>query len=90
MIFCILLCLQTKAQIDTTGRSDLASLFQNLNAANIPTGYLMEWGTDMADKDDLNGVITDSNFIYLINAPPSTTIHLVTQNILPNEFINHS
>ena len=63
IIFCILLCLQTKAQIDTTGRSDLASLFQNLNAANIPTGYLMEWGTDMADKDDLNGVITDSNFV---------------------------
>lgn len=23
----------------------------------------MEWGTDMTDKDDLNGMITDSNFV---------------------------
>ena len=51
------------AQGDTTGRSDLAYLFQPLNANNIPTGYLMEWGTDMTDKDDLNGLITDSNFV---------------------------
>ena len=60
------------AQIDTTGRADLALLFQNLAPANIPTGYLIEWGTDMTDKDDLNGVITDSN--CLINAPPSVAI----------------
>ncbi len=52
-----------KAQIDTTGRGEMAFLFQNLNPANIPTGYLMEWGTDMTDKDDLNGTITDSNFV---------------------------
>jgi hypothetical protein len=51
------------AQGDTTGRSELAYLFQPLNANNIPTGYLMEWGTDMTDKDDLNGLITDSNFV---------------------------
>jgi hypothetical protein len=55
--------LQSFAQIDTTGRSELAILFQNLNPNNIPTGYLMEWGTDMTDKDDLNGLITDSNFV---------------------------
>ena len=56
MIICLTTCLSTQAQIqtDTTGRSDLAALFQNLHAANIPTGYLMEWGTDMTDKDDLN------------------------------------
>lgn len=52
------------AQGDTTGRSELAYLFQPLNANNIPTGYLMEWGTDMTDKDDLNGQITDSNFVF--------------------------
>ncbi len=60
---CMVLCIHVTAQIDTTGRSDLAYLFQNLNPANIPTGYLMEWGTDMTDKDDLNGLITDSNFV---------------------------
>lgn len=73
VIFFMLLGITCKAQIDTTGRSDLALLFQNLNPSNIPTGYLMEWGTDMADKDDLNGVIKDIN--YLINAPPSIAIH---------------
>lgn len=52
-----------KAQIDTSGRGELANLFQYLNPSNIPTGYLMEWGTDMIDKDDLNGILTDSNFV---------------------------
>ncbi|MBS1763061.1 MAG: T9SS type A sorting domain-containing protein [Bacteroidetes bacterium] len=59
----LLIAVVTFAQGDTTGRSDLAFLFQPLNANNIPTGYLMEWGTDMTDKDDLNGQITDSNFV---------------------------
>lgn len=62
-LLCLVLSLHINAQTDTTGRSDLAYLFQNLNPANIPTGYLMEWGTDMTDKDDLNGLITDSNFV---------------------------
>jgi len=62
MLMCLAICLTTKAQIqtDTTGRSDLAALFQNLHAANIPTGYLMEWGTDMTDKDDLNNYEVNS------------------------------
>ena len=34
----------TFAQSDTS-RADLAYLFQNLNKANIPLGYLAEWGT---------------------------------------------
>lgn len=63
IIACTLNVLVALAQGDTTGRSDLAYLFQPLNANNIPTGYLMEWGTDMTDKDDLNGLITDSNFV---------------------------
>lgn len=49
IVICIVTFSNTNAQIqtDTIGRGDLATLFQNLNAANIPTGYLMEWGTDM-------------------------------------------
>ena len=62
-VFFILSAITCHAQTDTTDRGDLALLFQNLNPTNIPTGYLMEWGTDMTDKDDLNGVITDSNFV---------------------------
>ncbi len=69
MIICLVAFKKTDAQIqtDTIGRSDLATLFQNLSAANIPTGYLMDWGTDMTDKDDLNGLITDSNFVNNID-----------------------
>lgn len=63
LLSCIALQVGAQIQTDTTGRSELAYLFQDLNASNIPTGYLMEWGTDMTDKDDLNGVITDSNFV---------------------------
>ncbi|MCY7291221.1 MAG: hypothetical protein LH615_03470 [Ferruginibacter sp.] len=56
MIICLAAFISSNAQIqtDTIGRGDLATLFQTLNASNIPTGYLMEWGTDMTDKDDLN------------------------------------
>lgn len=75
LAFALLISVVAFAQGDTTGRSDLAFLFQPLNANNIPTGYLMEWGTDMTDKDDLNGQITDSNFVNLCHtvklvAPP--------------------
>jgi hypothetical protein len=63
LISALLITVVAFTQGDTTGRSDLAFLFQPLNANNIPTGYLMEWGTDMTDKDDLNGQITDSNFV---------------------------
>ena len=49
----LLLTIFAFVQGDTTGRSDLAYLFQPLNANNIPIGFMMEWGTDMTDKDDL-------------------------------------
>jgi len=52
----------TYAQSDTS-RADLEYLFQNLNKANIPYGYLAEWGTDMADREDYNGILSDSNNI---------------------------
>jgi len=45
IVICLVTFSNTNAQIqtDTIGRGDLATLFQNLNASNIPTGYLMEW-----------------------------------------------
>lgn len=52
----------TYAQSDTS-RADLEHLFQNLNKANIPYGYLAEWGTDMADREDYNGILSDNNNI---------------------------
>ncbi len=57
----VLLCTyQSFCQIDTS-RQDLAQLFSQLNKALIPTGYLSAWGTDMADREDYNGLLTDSN-----------------------------
>ncbi len=43
-LLCLVLNVNAKAQIDTTGRSDLAYLFQNLNPANIPP-RLGSWHT---------------------------------------------
>jgi len=82
LIFCITGYVSTQAQIqtDATGRKELAILFQNLNVANLPTGYLMEWGTNMTDKDDLNGITTISHFYYQINA--RTTKNAFAQPIL--------
>ncbi len=62
----LLLCtLVSQAQIDTT-RTDLANLFSALNTSMIPTGYLSDWGTDMADREDYNGVISDSNIFAFV------------------------
>ena len=44
-------------------RSQLDYLFGNLNAAQVPSGYLAPYGLDMADKEDFNGLFTDSNII---------------------------
>ncbi len=35
----------------------------NLNAYEVPSGYLAPYGMDMTDKEDLNGIITDSNVV---------------------------
>ncbi|MFC4263685.1 hypothetical protein ACFOWM_12390 [Ferruginibacter yonginensis] len=63
IICCLFTATQVKAQTDTTSRSELAFLFENLVPSSSLTGYLIEWGTNMTDKDDLNGLITDSNFV---------------------------
>ena len=77
IVICLVTFSNTNAQIqtDTIGRGDLATLFQNLNASNIPTTYLMEWGTDMTDKDDLNGIAI-RHFYNKINAPPKNKMEL--------------
>ena len=77
---CSIISSNAQIQTDTIGRGDLATLFQTLNASNIPTGYLMEWGTDMTDKDDPNGITTISHFYYQINA--RTTKNAFAQPIL--------
>jgi hypothetical protein len=42
---------------------DKVYLFGNLNGAEMPTGYLGPYGTDLLDKEDFNGLATDSNII---------------------------
>ena len=59
-LLCILLI-----SIVSLGQADSADmhLFGNLNGTEIPTGYLGPYGIDILDKEDFNGLITDSNVI---------------------------
>ena len=51
------------AQTDTI-RTEQNLIFQNINKTLIPTGYLNEYGPEVVDKTWLNGVLTDSNYVY--------------------------
>ena len=44
-------------------RQQLDYLFGNLDATQVPSGYLAPYGLDMADKEDFNGAFTDSNIV---------------------------
>ena len=55
----------SNAQTDSL-RSYLDNLFGTLDKTQVPSGYLAAYGMDMADKQDFNGLLTDSNSIYNI------------------------
>ncbi len=42
-------------------RQQLDVLFGNLNRTQVPSGFLAPYGTDLLDKEDFNGVLSDSN-----------------------------
>ncbi len=54
------------AQIDSV-RTELNFIFQNINKAQIPTGYLNEYGPEVVNKRLLNGVLNDSNIVVDLN-----------------------
>ncbi len=64
--FIMLLAITTKAQTDSV-RMELDHIFQYINKSLIPTGYLNEYGPDVVNKEWINGVLADSNFIYDID-----------------------
>lgn len=55
-----------KAQTDPV-RTELDLIFQYVNKSLIPTGYLNEYGPEVVEKKWINGVLSDSNFIYDID-----------------------
>ncbi len=48
-------------------RTEQNFIFQNINKTLIPTGYLNEYGPEVVDKTWLNGVLSDSNYIFDID-----------------------
>ncbi len=65
------------AQTDPV-RTELNSIFQNIDKTQIPTGYLNEYGPEVVYKKWLNGVLSDSNLIADMN----------TYNFLYNDIEN--
>ena len=57
----LLIKLCSFAQIDPV-RTELNSIFQNINKTLIPTGYLNEYGPEVVNKKWLTGTLNDSNF----------------------------
>ncbi len=63
LAFMAVLCFSlSNAQTDSL-RLYLDNLFGTLNKTQVPSGYLAAYGMDMADKDDFNGLLTDSNIV---------------------------
>ena len=62
----LLMNLYGYAQIDPV-RTELNSIFQNINKTQIPTGYLNEYGPEVVNKKWLTGALSDSNFIRDMN-----------------------
>jgi hypothetical protein len=62
LLFLAMLCTYFSFSQDQL-RQDLDFLFGNLNPSEVPSGYLAPYGLEMADKEDFNGVITDSNVV---------------------------
>ena len=66
VIAILIIVLQTQAQVDVV-RLKLDSIFQNINKAQIPTGYLKEYGAELMPLQCYNGIMTDSNVISNID-----------------------
>ncbi len=66
-IIMVSLCFISLQAIDQTEdplRDKLNAIFQPLNKAEIPTGYLAEYGTEFTPLHWYNGVLTDSNLVF--------------------------
>ena len=77
--------LQTFSQTDLV-RQKLDSIFQYIDKAQIPTGYLKEYGAELMPIHCFNGVLTDSNAIADIDCFRATYTDISTakiQSLLP-------
>jgi len=46
----------------------LDNVFQNINKATIPTGYLQDYGVAFVNKESYKGILTDSNAVANLSA----------------------
>jgi hypothetical protein len=65
LVLCFVLLNKVSAQADKIA---LDNLFQNINKATIPTGYLQDYGVAYVNKESYNGILTDSNAIANLSA----------------------
>ncbi len=81
LIVCLAYTLKTMAQ--TADRIELDKIYQHINKAAIPTGYLNDYGSAVLNKVRYNGLLTDSNFIPNMNVFRLTLNDLLSAKINP-------
>lgn len=62
----LLVNLYVSAQTDPI-RTEQNFIFQHINKALIPTGYLNDYGPEVIEKKWLTGLLNDSNLVYSID-----------------------
>ncbi|MCU0321570.1 MAG: hypothetical protein MUE72_04095 [Chitinophagaceae bacterium] len=65
IVLCFVLLNKATAQAD---KIVLDNVFQHINKATIPTGYLQDYGAAFVNKESYNGILTDSNAIANLSA----------------------
>ena len=65
IVLCFVLLNKANAQAD---KVILDNVFQNINKATIPTGYLQDYGVAFVNKESYNGLLTDSNAVANLSA----------------------
>ncbi len=75
--------LQAIAQTEDPLRDKLNAIFQPLNKAQIPTGYLAEYGTEFTPLHWYNGILTDSNLVFNLDIFKMIYADVETAKIVP-------
>ena len=80
IVLCFVLLNKATAQAD---KVILDNVFQNINKATIPTGYLQDYGVAFVKKESYNGLLTDSNAVANLSAFRSMYNNILSAKINP-------
>ena len=64
IVLSLLLVTSTFAQTSDPLSAKLNSVFANIDASQVPTGFLKEYGLPLVPLGIFNGVLSDSSFCY--------------------------